>query len=149
MNDCMIVRAKRQRTILARCEKTNTFTEFLPETLHKKLKISLHKGHTRQGLAGLGVGIIMNRNMNIIISKRNKVTGLMIFKLKHTTVSPFTRSLKTTTGTLTAGNFNKLRNIARTTICRMRATRKAFTRSFKMVYLIARHLEQPFTISFA
>ena len=145
----MIVRAERQRTILAGSKKANTFTKLLSETLHKKLKIALNKGHTRQSLAGLGVGIIMNRNMTIIISKRYKVTGLVIFKLQHTSVSPFTRTLNPTTETLTAGNFDELRNITRTTNRRTSHTRKAFTSTFKMVYLIASYLEQPFTIFFA
>ena len=145
----MIVRAKRQRTILTRSEETNTFTKFLSETLHEKLKITLHKGHTRQGLAGLGVGIVMNRNMSIIVSKRYKVTGHVIFKLQHTSISPFTRTLETTARTLSTGNLDKLGNITRTTISRMRTTRKTLTRTLKVVYLIARYLKQPFTIFFA
>ena len=145
----MIVRAERQGTILAGSKKANTFTKLLSETLHKKLKIALHKGHTRQSLAGLRISIVMNRNMTIIISKRYKVTGLVIFKLKHTAISPFTRTLETTAGTLTAGNFNELRNITGTAISGMCATREAITRTLEMVYLIARHLEQPFTVFFA
>ena len=148
-NDCMIVRAKRQRTILTGSKETNTFTKFLSKTLHKKLKITLHKGHTRQSLAGLRISIVMNRNMIIIISKRYKVTGLVIFKLQHTAICPFTRSLQTATGTLSAGNLNKLGNITKTTNRRTSHTRKAFTRTFEMVYIIARHLKQPFTIFFA
>ena len=148
-NDCMIMRAKRLRTILTRCEKTNTFTKFLSETLHEKLKITLNKGHARQSLAGLRIGIIMNRNVSIIVSESYKVTGLMIFKLKHTSIRPFTRTLETTTGTLTTGNLNELRNITGTTNRRTTHTSKAFTSTFKMVYFIARHLKQPFTIFFA
>ena len=91
----------------------------------------------------------MNRNMSFIISKRYEVTRLMIFKLQHTSVSPFTRTLETTTGTLSAWNLNKLGNITRTTISRMCATRKAFTSTLEVVYLIARHLKQPFTVFFA
>ena len=145
----MIVRAKRQRTILTRSKEANTFTKFLPETLHKKLKISLHKRHTRQGLAGLGVGIVMNRNVSIIVSQSYKVTGLVIFKLKHTAISPFTGTLETTAGTLSTGNFNELRNITGTAISGICATRKTFTRTLEVVYLIARHLKQPFTVFFA
>ena len=145
----MIVRAERLRTILTSSEETNTFTEFLPETLHEKLKITLHERHTRQGLAGRRIGIVMNRNMTVIISKRYKVTRLMIFKLEHTTISPFTGTLKTTAGTLTTGNFDKLGNITGTANRRTSHTRKAFTRTFEMVYLIASYLEQPFTIFFA
>ena len=92
-NDCMIVRAKRQRTILTGSKETNTITKFLSKTLHKKLKITLHEGHTRQGLAGLRIGIVMNRNMSIIVSESDEITGLVIFKLKHTTVRPFTGTL--------------------------------------------------------
>ena len=73
----------------------------------------------------------------------------MIFKLEHTTISPFTRTLNPTTGTLTTRNFDELRNITETTNRRTSHTRKAFTSTFKMVYLIARYLEQPFTIFFA
>ena len=148
-NDCMIMRAERLRTILTRSKEANTFAELLPETLHKKLKITLHEGHTRQGLAGLRIGIVMNRNVSIIISKRYEVAGLMIFKLQHTTVSPFTGTLETTAGTLTTRNLNKLRNVTRTTNRRTSHTRKAFTSALEMVYLIARYLEQPFTIFFA
>ena len=147
-DDGMIMRTKRLRTILARSEEANTFTKLLSKTLHEKLKITLHERHTRQGLASLGVGIVVNRNMSIIISKRYKITGLVIFKLQHTSVSPFTRTLETTAGTLSAGNLDKLGNITRTTISRMRTTSKTFTRTCKMVYLITRHLEQPFTIFF-
>ena len=145
----MIVRTERQGTILAGSKETNTFTKFLSETLHKKLKITFHKGHTRQGLAGRRIGIVMNRNMSIIVSKRYKVTGLVIFKLQHTSVRPFTRTLETTTGTLSAWNLDKLGNITRTTISRMCATRKAYTSTLEVVYLIARHLKQPFTVFFA
>ena len=143
------MRAKRLRTILTRSKEANTFTKLFAKTLHKKLKITLHEGHTRQGLAGRRIGIVMNRYMTIIISKSYKVTGLMIFKLKHTTISPFARTLKTTTRTLTAGNFYELGNITKTTNRRGTHTSKAITRTLEMVYLIARHLEQPFTIFFA
>ena len=143
------MRSESQRTILARSEKANTFTKLLTKTLHKELKITLHKGHTRQGLAGHRVSIIMNRDMGIIISQSNKVTGLVIFKLQHTTVCPFTGTLEATAGTLATGNFDKLGNITGTANRRTSHTRKAFTRTFKMVYLIARYLEQPFTIFFA
>ena len=91
----------------------------------------------------------MNRNVSIIISKRYEVAGLMIFKLQHTTVSPFTGTLETTAGTLTARNLNKLRNVTKTTNRRTSHTRKAFTSALEMVYLITRYLEQPFTIFFA
>ena len=90
----------------------------------------------------------MNRNMSFIVSESYKVTGLMIFKLEHTTISPFTRTLNPTTGTLTARNFDELRNITGTAISGMCATRKTFTSTLEMVYLIARHLEQPLTIFF-
>ena len=145
----MIMRAKRLRTIFTGSKKTNTITEFLSKTLHEKLKITLHKGHTRQGLASLRIGIVVDRNMSIIISESNKITGLVIFKLKHTTICPFTRTLQTTTGTLTARNFDELCNITGTTIRRMFNTGKAFTSTLEVVYLIARHLEQLFAIFFA
>ena len=145
----MVMRTERQRTILTGSKETNTFTKFLSKTLHKKLKITLHKRHTRQSLAGSRVGIVMNRNVSIIISKRYEVTRLMIFKLKHTTICPFTRTLQTTTRTLTARNFNELCNITGTTIRRMFNTGKTFTSTLEMVYLIARHLKQPFTVFFA
>ena len=87
--------------------------------------------------------------MSIIVSESYKVTGLMIFKLEHTTISPFTRTLNPTTGTFTTRYFNELGNITRTTNRRTSHTRKAFTSTFKMVYLITRYLEQPFTIFFA
>ena len=147
-DDGMIMRTKRLRTILARSEEANTFTKLLSKTLHEKLKITLHERHTRQGLASLGVGIVVNRNMSIIISKRYKITGLVIFKLQHTSVSPFTRTLETTAGTLSARNLNELRNITETAISRMYATSKAITRTLEMVYLIARHLKQPFAVFF-
>nr|CAI9751293.1 hypothetical protein WGDTHNWE_WGDTHNWE_CDS_0007 [Microvirus sp.] len=90
----------------------------------------------------------MNRNIFISIGKSNKITRLMIHKLKHTTISPFTRSLNPTAGTLTTGNFNELRNVTETTIRRMFNTGKAFTRTLEMIYLIARHLEQLFAVFF-
>ena len=148
-NDSMIMRTERLRTILTRSKEANTFAELLPETFHEKLKITLHKGHTRQGLTGLRIGIVMNRNMSIIISKRYEITGLVILKLEHTTISPFTRSLETTAGTLTAGNFDELGNITETASRRASHTGIAITRTFEMVYLIARHLKQPFAVFFA
>ena len=87
--------------------------------------------------------------MTIIISKRYKVTGLVILKLKHTAISPFTGLLKATTRTLTTGNLNELGNITGTTIRGMCAAREAITRTFKVVYLVARHLKQPLAIFFA
>ena len=87
--------------------------------------------------------------MLFIIGQSNEITRLVILKLKHTTICPFTGLLETTTRTLATGNFNELGNITGTTIRRMCAAREAITRTFEMVYLIARHLEQPFAIFFA
>ena len=91
----------------------------------------------------------MKRNVLFIISQSDKITGLMILKLKHTAISPFTGLLKTTAGTFSARNFNELGYITGTAISGMCAARKAITRTFKVVYLVTRHLEQPFAIFFA
>ena len=91
----------------------------------------------------------MIRNVLFIIGQSDEITGLVILKLKHTAISPFTGFLKATAGTFSTRNFNKLGNITRTAISGMYAAREAITGTFEMVYLVARHLEQPFAIFFA
>ena len=91
----------------------------------------------------------MVRYMLFIIGQSNEIAGLVILKLKHTAIRPFTGLLETTAGTFSTGNLNELGNITKTTISRMCATGEAITRTLEMVYLVARHLEQPFTVFFA
>ena len=104
----VIMGAECLRTIFAGHEKPNFIIfEFLPNTFHKKLEITLLQGQSWDGFSGLWVRVIGTRDVVIIISKRAEPSGIMIFEFEQTTVCPLPRVVNAASDTLTTGKWNK------------------------------------------